>query len=96
MVKIWIHKHGSTEPQLVTEISLQDCASQFDLAAAKYLQPLSDAAPTAASPGPLGDDADPQLVVFEVLAGEETGQIKAGYYASKMSADTVQELIGEE
>ncbi len=94
MVNVWIHKPGGTEPFLVIEMSLQDCATQFDLQDAKFLQPLGEGSPTA--PGPLGVDPDPELVVFEVLPDEQTALIKPGYYASHMTADTVQELIGEE
>ncbi len=96
MVKVWIHKPGGTEPFLVTEMSLQDCATQFDLDDAKFLQGLGERPLTALEPGPLGADPDPELVVFEVLREEETAQIKPGYYASDMTADTVRELIGEE
>jgi len=96
MVKVWIHKPGGAEPLLLTEIGLQDCLSQFDLDAATFLQPLGDRPPSPPAPGPLGADADPDLVVFEVLPDEQTGQIKPGFYASKMTAATVQELIGEE
>ncbi len=93
MVKVWIHRPGGTEPSLVTELSLQACAAQFDLEEAKFLQPLGERPWTAA--GPLGADRDPELVVFEVLPDEQTGPIKAGYYASHMTAHAVQELIGE-
>jgi hypothetical protein len=96
MVKVWIHKPGGTEPFLVTEMSLQDCAMQFDLQDAKFLQPLGERSLTALAPGPFGADPDPELVVFEVLPDEQTALIKSGYYASHMTADTVQELIGEE
>ena len=96
MVKVWIHKPGGAAPFLVTEISLQACAAHFDLAEATFLQPLWEGPPTAATPGPLGDDLDSELVVFEVLADEDGGPIKPGYYASKMTASTVLELIGEE
>lgn len=95
MVKVWIHKPGGTEPFLVTEMSLQDCATQFDLQEARFLQPLGEG-PTTAAAGPLGTDLNPALVVFEVLPDEQTALIKSGYYASHMTADTVQELIGEE
>ncbi len=94
MVKVWIHKRGGTEPFLVTDMSLQDCARQFDLRDARFLQPLGERPLTASAPGPLG--ADPELVVFEVLPHEQTALIKPGYYASQMSAGTVLELIGEE
>ena len=96
MVKIWTHKPGGAEPLLVTEMSLPECVAEFDLAEAEYLEPLGDHPPTASSPGPLGDDPDPELVVFEVLTDDGTGEIKPGYYASQMSADTVLTLIGEE
>ena len=96
MVKVWTHKRGGTEPFLVTEMSLQDCTAQFDLQEARFLQPLGERPPTAAAGGPLGADLDPELVVFEVLPDEQTALIKSGYYASHMTADTVQELIGEE
>ncbi len=93
MVKVWIHKPGGTEPFLVTEMSLQNCATQFDLQDAKFLQPLGEPPWTAA--GPLGANPDPKLVVFEVLPDEQTALIEPGYYASHMTADTVQELLGE-
>ena len=96
MVKVRIHKPGGTVPFLVTELSLRDCAAQFDLEDATFLQPLGERPPTESVPGPLGADPDPQLVVFEVLPDEQTAQINPGYYASKMTADTVLELIGEE
>jgi hypothetical protein len=96
MVKVWIHKPGGTEPFLVTEMSLQDCATQFDLQDAKFLEPLGEHPPTALVPGPLGSNPEPELVMFEVLSDEQTTQIKSGYYASHMTAETVQELIGEE
>ena len=95
MVKVWIHKPGSTEPFLVIETSLQDCATQFDLQEAKFLQPLGDEPPPTAPP-PLAANPDPELVVFEVLPDEQTALIKPGYYASHMTADTVLELMGEE
>ncbi len=94
MVKVWIHKPGGLEPFLVTEMSVQDCAAQFDLNDAKFLQPLGDRQPMV--PAPLGDDPNPALVIFEVLPDEAAADIKAGYYASSMNADTVQELVGEE
>lgn len=96
MVKVWIHKPGGSEPFLITEMSLKDCIAQFDLEDARFLQPLGERPPTASTPGPLGTDPNPQLVVFEVLAGDEPAPIKPGYYASQMTADTVLELIGEE
>jgi hypothetical protein len=96
MVKVWIHKRGGTEPFLVIEMSLQDCATQFDLHDAEFMQPLDDGPPSAQKPGPLGDNADPDLVVFEVMPNDQTTVVKPGYYASHMSAGTVQELIGEE
>lgn len=96
MVKVWMHKPGGTEPFLVIETSLQNCVTQFDLQEAKLIQPLGEHPPTAAEPGPLGDNPAPELVVFEVLADEQTAQIKPGYYASQMTADTVRELISEE
>ena len=96
MVKVWIHKPGGTEPFLVTEMSLQDCITRFDLQDAKFLHPLGERPPTAQAPGPLGVNPDPGLVVFEVLPDEQTAMLKSGYYASLMTADTVQELIGEE
>jgi len=96
MVKVWIHRPGGIEPFLVTEMSLQDCASQFDLQEATFLQPMGERPPTAAAPGPLGSNPDPELVVFEVLPDEQTTLIKPGYYVSHMTAETVQELIGEE
>ncbi len=96
MVKVWIHKPGGVTPFLVTEMSLQDCATQFDIQDATFLQPLGEGPPTAAAPGPLGANPDPELVVFEVLPDEQTALIKPGYYASQMTADTVLELIGEE
>jgi hypothetical protein len=96
MVKVWIHKPGSTEPFLAEEITLQDCVTQLDLEQARFLQPLGDRPPSAAEPGPLGANPDAELVVFEVLADEPGGQIKPGYYASQMTADTVLELIGGE
>ena len=95
MVKVWIHKRGGTEPFLVTELSLQDCATQFDLQDARFLQPLGERPPTALVPGPLGTNPEPELVVFEVLPDGQTALIKAGYYASHMTAGTVQELVGE-
>ena len=93
MVKVWIHKPGGTEPSLVTELAVEDCTAQFDLAEARFLQPLGARPWTAA--GPLGADPDPELVVFEVLPDEQTSLIKPGYYASHMTAHAVQELIGE-
>ena len=96
MVKIWVHKSGGTEPYLLTETSVQNCRTQFDLSDATYLQPLGEHPPTNEQPGPLGDNSDPELVVFEVLADEAKTEFKPGYYASQMSYDTVQELIGEE
>ena len=95
MVKLWIHKPGGTQPFLVGEMSLPDCVAQFDLEQAAFLQPLGEGPPTAAKPGPLGDNPDPSLVVFEVLPDEKDARVKPGYYASRMSADTVLELIGE-
>ena len=96
MVKIWTHKPGGAEPFLVTEMSLSECMAEFDLADARFLEPLGEHPPTAGAPGPLGADPDPELVVFEVLADDGTEEIKPGYYASKMTAETVQTLIGEE
>ncbi len=96
MVKVWIHKPGGSEPFLLTETSVQNCATQFDLKEADFLQPLGEHPPTTKEPGPLGSNPDPELVVFEVLADEVLGKIKPGYYASHMTYDTVQELIGEE
>lgn len=91
MVKVWIHKPGGTEPFLVTEMSLQDCAAQFDLEEATFLRPLGER-PSV----PFGADPDPELVVFEVLSDEQGVLIKPGYYVSHMTANTVLELIGEE
>jgi len=96
MVKVWIHKPGGTEPFLVTEMSVQDCTTQFDLQEAMFLQPLGERPPTSKAPGPLGVNPDPALVVFEVLLDERTTLIKPGYYASHITAETVQELVGEE
>jgi hypothetical protein len=96
MVKIWIHKHGGTEPHLVTEKSLRDCVAQFDLEDATFMQPLDERSPTASAPGPLGTDPNPKLVVFEVFTDEQTEQIKSGYYASGMIPDVVQELLTED
>lgn len=96
MVKMWIHKPGGDAPFLINEISLADCLAQFDLADAKFLQPLGDHPPSPDAPGPLGDDPNPELVVFEVLGDETATDIQPGYYASHMTANTVQELIGEE
>ena len=96
MVKVWTHKPGASEPFLAIELNLEICARQFDLEDADFLQPLGAHPPTKAAPGPLGDDPDPGLVVFEVLADEQTAQLKPGYYASHMTADTVQELLAEE
>jgi hypothetical protein len=96
MVKVWIHKPGGEEPFLVTEMSVEACAAQFDLADAEFLKPLGAHPPTPAAPGPLGDDQDPELVLFEVLPEDQDGTMRAGYYVSHMTADTVQELIGEE
>jgi len=96
MVKLWVHKPGGAEPSLVTEISVSECAAEFDLLEAEFLRPLGEHPPTASAPGPLGADPDPELVVFEVLRDERTAKIKPGYYASRMTADTVRELIGEE
>jgi hypothetical protein len=96
MVKVWIHKPGGTEPLQVAEMTMQDCVSQFDLEEAEYMQELGAHPPTPRAPGPLGADPDPELVVFEVLSDEKTARVKPGYYASHMTADTVQELIGEE
>ena len=62
MVKVWIHKPGGIEPFLVTEISVHDCATQFDLQEARFLQPLGERPLTAAAPGPLGADPNPELV----------------------------------
>ena len=96
MVKVWIHKPGGMEPLLVTEMTLKDCVTQFDLEEAEFMQPLGAHPPTSRDPGPLGADPDPELVVFEVLSDEQSALVKSGYYASHMTADTVQELIGEE
>lgn len=96
MVKISIHKRDGKEPFLVTEMSLEDCTKSFDLGEAKFLQLLGDRQPTARKPGSLSENPDPELVIFEVLAGEQTAEIEPGYYASNMTADTVQELLGEE
>lgn len=96
MVKVWTHKPGGMEPFLVTELSVHDCAAQFDLDDAIFLQPLTKHSPSTAEPGPLGTNTDPGLVLFEVLADEQTAQIKSGYYVSAMTADTVHELIGED
>ncbi len=96
MVKVWIHNPGGTEPLLLTEMTMQDCVTQFDLEEAEYMQALGAHPPTVPAPGPLGADPDPELVVFEVLSDERTARVKPGYYASHMTADTVQELIGEE
>ena len=95
MVKIWTHKPGGVEPVLVTEMSLSECRAEFDLDEAKFLEPLGEHPPTPSAPGPLGADTNPELVVFEVLPDDDGG-MKPGYYASKMTADTVQTLIGEE
>lgn len=96
MVKVWTHKPGASEPFLAVELSLETCARQFDLEDADFLQPLGAHPLTKASPGPLGADSDQSLVVFEVLADEQTTQLKPGYYASHMKADTIQELLAEE
>lgn len=96
MVKLWVHKPGGAAPLLVTEISLPECLRQFDLADAEFLQPLGEHPPTPRAPGPLGDDKDPQAVIFEVLADEQTPSVRPGYYHSSMTFDTVQELIAEE
>lgn len=96
MVKVWIHKPGSAEPFLVTDMKVQNCVAQFDLQDAEFLQPLGKHPPTAAAPGPLGANPDPELVIFEVLPDEQAGSIKPGYYASHMTASNVQELLGEE
>ncbi len=94
MIKVWIHKPGGEAPFMLADMSAEDCAKQFDLDEAKFLRALDPSKPM--SPPPLAADTDPELVVFEVLADEEGGKYKPGYYASKMTADTVQELIGEE
>ncbi|MEQ9640654.1 MAG: hypothetical protein RIM84_11580 [Alphaproteobacteria bacterium] len=94
MIKVWIHKPGGQAPFLMTEMTADECATQFDLGTAKYLRPLDPSQPLA--PPPLATDTDPELVVFEVLADEEGGTYKPGYYASEMTADAVQVLIGEE
>lgn len=96
MAKIWIHEPGGDAPFLLIEMSAENCARQFDLNDADFLQPLGEHPPTAAAPGPLGENPDPALVVFEVLPDEQTARIKPGYYASHMAADTVQELLAEE
>ncbi len=96
MVKVWTHKHGDTAPFLVIEMSVAACARQFDLEDAEFLQPLGEHPPTPAAPGPLGDNLDPELVVFEVLPDEQSAQIKPGYYTSHMTAGAVQELLAEE
>jgi hypothetical protein len=96
MVKVWTHKPGGMEPFLVTEMSVNECAAQFDLEDAIFLAPLTKHSPSAAEPGPLGTNKDPGLVLFEVLADEANAQIKPGYYVSAMTADTVHELIGED
>lgn len=96
MVKVWIHNPGGAAPFFVSEMTLQDCVTQFDLEESEFLQPLGEHPPTARAPGPLGADPDPELVVFEVLPDERSARVKPGYYASHMTADTVQELIGEE
>lgn len=96
MVKIWIHKPGGVEPYLVTEMSVENCTRQFDLQDAEYVQSLGSRPPTPKAPGPLGDDLDPELVVFEVLADEQNATIEPGYYVSQMTADTVQELLSED
>ena len=96
MVKLWVHKPGGVQPRLVTEISLADCLRQYDLEDAAFLQPLGEHPPTPEAPGPIGTDTDPQAVIFEVLADEQTSSVKPGYYHSRMTADTVQELLAEE
>lgn len=96
MVKLWTHRKGGGEPFLMLEVTLAECQRQYDLENAEFLQPLGEHPPTPQAPGPLGDNPDPQLVVFEVLADESSDKIRPGYYASHMSADTVQELLAEE
>jgi hypothetical protein len=96
MVKVWIHKLGGTDPLLATEMSLSDCTAQFDLDRAKFMQPLGEHPPSPSEPGPLGADPNPELVVFEVLADEQSGRITPGYYASAMTADTVQTLLASD
>ena len=96
MVKLWAHKKGGEEPFLLLEITLAECLRQYDLENAEFLQPLGEHPPTSQAPGPIGGDSDPQRVVFEVLADESSDTIRPGYYASHMSADTMQELLAEE
>ena len=93
MVKVWIHKPGTTEPLEVAEVTVAQCTAEFDLGDAKFLQPLGKHPPSVREPGPLGANPDPELVVFEVLADEGSGKIKPGYYVSGMEADTVRELL---
>ena len=96
MVKLWAHRKGGEAPFLLLEITLAECLRQYDLENAEFLQPLGEHPPSPQAPGPLGDDPDSQLVVFEVLADEPSEKVGPGYYASHMSADTVQELLAEE
>lgn len=96
MVKLWIHKPGGVDPYLVAEMSFANCSRQFDLQDSEYVQSLAHRPLTPNSPGPIGENPDPELVVFEVLEDEETGALKPGYYVSHMTADTVHELLSEE
>ena len=93
MVKVWIHKPGSDEPLLAANVTIADAMRDFDLDQAEFISP-PDANPQR--PEPLVDDTDPEAVVFEVESGEQDGKRRAGYYASRMTADTIQELIAEE
>lgn len=96
MVNVWIHKPGDGEPFLAASVSVAEAIRAFDLDSAVFIAPLGGKAPRLTEPEPLLDDPDPEAVVFEVLAREENGAAKAGYYASGMTADTVQELLAEE
>lgn len=83
MAKVSIHKPSGREPFHIKEMSVQDCAAQFDLQEVCCAQSLGIRAPSAA-PESFGTNLEPGLILAERLPDEQTVLNRPGYYASRV------------